>query len=84
MRLAIVGSRSFNNYELLEWAIQDSELTVTEVVCGEAPGADTLGRLWAEDHGIPVASFPAEWDNLEAPGAVVKVNRWGKHYLEAP
>lgn len=80
MRVAIVGSRTFNNQDFLDWAIQDSELDITEVVCGEAPGADTVGRLWAEENGIPVVSFPAEWDNLEAPGAVIRTTRYGKPY----
>jgi len=31
------------------------------VIEGEAPGADTLGRIWAELHGIPVEQFPADW-----------------------
>lgn len=39
-------------------------LDITEVVCGEAAGADTLGKQWAELHGITVKSFPADWDRL--------------------
>jgi hypothetical protein len=35
---------------------------ITEVVCGEARGADTLGKEWAMRKGIPVKSFPADWD----------------------
>ena len=80
MKVAIIGSRHFNDYELLEQAIQESGFDITEECCGEASGADTIGRLWAEDHGIPVTSFPADWDNTEVPGAVVKINSWGKKY----
>ncbi len=35
---------------------------ITEVVCGEARGVDTLGKQWAQKHNIPVKSFPANWD----------------------
>lgn len=77
MKVAIVGSRGFSSYELLEEAIKESGFEITEVVCGEAPGADTIGRLWAEDHSIPVASFPADWKNIDVPGAVIKSNSYG-------
>ena len=30
--------------------------------------------------GIPIKPFPAKWDDLEAPGAVIRVNSWGKKY----
>jgi hypothetical protein len=32
---------------------------VTKVVT--APGVDTLAERWAEQHGIPVMRFPADW-----------------------
>lgn len=39
-----------------------NECGVPEVVIeGEAPGADSLGREWAESHGIEVLKFPADW-----------------------
>ena len=38
---------------------QDDEIAV---VCGEARGADTLGRRYAEENGYQVLSFPANWD----------------------
>ena len=35
---------------------------VDVVIEGEAPGADTLTRHAAEELGIPVLPFPADWD----------------------
>ncbi len=32
-----------------------------EVVCGLAPGGDTVGEMWAHKWRIPVKYFPAEW-----------------------
>jgi hypothetical protein len=43
-------------------------------------GADRLARQWAEDHGVDVDPYPADWDNIERPGAVVKRNTRGKLY----
>jgi len=33
----------------------------TCVIEGEAKGADTFGRLWAEARGVPVEAYPAGW-----------------------
>jgi hypothetical protein len=45
---------------------------------GEMSGADQLAREWAEDRGVDVDPYPADWDNIERPGAVVKRNCRGK------
>lgn len=66
MRLAIVGSRTFNDYEYLVKAlhtlVQCSGFSFTEVVSGGARGADSLAETYAQYHGIPLKIFPAEWD----------------------
>ena len=65
MKLAIVGSRSFNDYSLLEktmaekFKVSDIEL----VVSGGATGADLLGEAWAKTNGIPVKIFYPDWAN---------------------
>jgi hypothetical protein len=61
MKTIIAGSRSFDDYGVMEEAIAASGFTISEVVCGEASGADTLGRVWAQRHGVAVRSFPADW-----------------------
>lgn len=80
MKVCIFGSREFNNYELLKKAIESSGFEITEVVSGTANGADKLGERWAKENNIPIKKFPALWDDLNAPGAVVAVNKWGKEY----
>jgi hypothetical protein len=64
MKLIIAGSRhmQWSSAPLIELAVQESGFEVTEVVCGMAKGADTLGRMWAEFNGIPVKKFPADWN----------------------
>lgn len=61
MKVILAGSRSITDIEALHTAIRESGFEITEVVCGEAAGADRLGRWWAEQHKIPLASFPADW-----------------------
>ncbi|TYO65570.1 DUF2493 domain-containing protein [Bradyrhizobium hipponense] len=47
---------------------------------GEASGADRLAREWAEEGGVAVDPYPADWDNIERPGAAVRRNKYGKLY----
>lgn len=58
------GSRAYDDKEYL-WshlsALHDLE-AVDVVIEGEAPGADTLARQWADSMGIPVEKYPAQWD----------------------
>ena len=64
MRIIVAGGRDFNDYELLCRKL-DFFLSSTEnpvIVCGEARGADSLGKRYALERGIPVISFPADWD----------------------
>jgi len=65
-RIIIAGSRTINEYELIErwmdhytrFIINDREC---EVVSGGADGPDTLGELWAKRNGLPVVPFPVNW-----------------------
>lgn len=62
MKLIIAGSRTFTDIGFMEEMLDAFVLDVSEVVCGKARGADTLGEQWAILHGIPVKPFPADWD----------------------
>lgn len=41
---------------------------------------DILGACWALIAGIPVAYFPADWDNLKTPGAIIRYRSDGTPY----
>lgn len=54
---------------------------ITHVISGKAPeGGDYWGEKWADDRKIPVIPFPADWNNLDTPGAVIKTNKYGQPY----
>lgn len=90
MRTIIAGCRKFDDKDALEkvmcfvgslcslhylpWYIQ-------EVVCGEARGADSLGKQWAEQRDIPVKSFFADWKG-EGKAAGPKRNERMGDYAE--
>lgn len=63
MKVIIAGSRGFCNYDLLCRKCDRffSRETPSAILCGEAKGADSLGRRYAQERGIPVLSFPADW-----------------------
>ena len=54
MKLAIVGSRKFNNYSLLCQSVPEG---VTEVVSSGATGADALAERFANENGLPKKIF---------------------------
>jgi len=82
MKVIIAGSRSINDQGYLNdiyKAVILSDFILTEVVSGMAAGVDMLGELYAVENNIPVARFPADWKNIDVPGAIIKQNMYGKY-----
>ena len=59
MKTAIIGSRTFDNYQLLKETI--APLNPTEIVSGGAKGADSLGEQYAKENGIKTTIFLPDW-----------------------
>lgn len=68
----VAGSRTFQNYPLLCAELDKIREQIDEVVCGEARGADTLGRTYAYDNDIKIASFPANWEQYGKAAGFVR------------
>ncbi len=67
MKIIIAGGRDVVNPNFLTLALADAisqDFYITEVVCGMAKGADTLGALWARANNIPIKCFPANWERF--------------------
>ena len=64
MRVLVCGSRHFQNYQLLKNTLDaiHKENEITEIIQGEARGADRLSSDWAILNKIPERRFPANWD----------------------
>jgi hypothetical protein len=71
-RLIVCGGRTYADRDRL-FEVLDL-LRPIEIAEGEAAGADTLARVWAEARGVPCAQFPALW-RLEGRSAGPKRNR---------
>lgn len=64
MKLGVVGSRKFNNYELLKSELNKFK-KITLIVSGGAPGADILSEEYATAYNIPTQIF---YPNYEVYG----------------
>lgn len=84
-KIIIAGSRLIDSYQdVVDGMVasgfwKDYKRTL-EVVSGRAAGVDKLGERFAKRNGLVIHPFPAAWDDIEAPGAVIRYNRAGKPY----
>jgi hypothetical protein len=63
MKLAIVGSRTFEDYPFFSFYAKKLCLyDVAEIVSGGAKGADSLAKKFAAEWNFVYTEFPAEWN----------------------
>lgn len=68
----VAGSRTFQNYQLLCKELDKIKEQIDEIVCGEARGADTLGRTYAYNNDILIKSYPADWERYGKSAGFVR------------
>ena len=54
-KIAIIGSRTFDNYDLLKSVVSTDG--VEQIISGGAKGADSLARDFAAENGLPMLEF---------------------------
>lgn len=59
MKVAVIGSRTFNDYELVKETL--STFTISLLVSGGAKGADSLGERYANENNIETLIFKPDW-----------------------
>jgi hypothetical protein len=81
-RVLVFGGRDYDDRRTLYRVLDDvhARRKITCIIEGEMSGADRLARQWAENRGVAVDPYPADWDNIERPGALVRKNSRGKLY----
>ena len=68
MKLAIIGSRNFTDYNLLRktleehWSDELYGTWIKEVISGGAIGADRLGAKWAKENNVALTEFIPDWN----------------------
>ena len=72
MRIAIVGSRNFNDYEVLKTALESLKKKATLIVSGGAKGADSLGERWAKENNIETLIFLPDWEKYRKAAGFIR------------
>lgn len=72
MKLAIIGSRTFNNYNLLKETLEQYKSKITKVISGGAKGADSLGEQWAKENNIQTQIFYPDWDKYQKAAGFIR------------
>lgn len=60
MNVAVIGSRSFNDYDLVKNTLKLIKIDL--LISGHAKGADTLGERYADENNIPKKIFLPDWE----------------------
>jgi hypothetical protein len=59
MKAAVIGSRSFDDYQFMKDSL--SKIEITKIVSGGASGADTLAEQYAKENNISIIIFLPNW-----------------------
>lgn len=81
LKVIVAGGRDFSDYKMLTKTL-DHLKKPFEVVCGEAKGADSLGKRYANENELKVHSFPADW-NTHGKSAGYKRNEQMAEFADA-
>ncbi len=73
MKVIVAGSRTFNDYDLVERTMDDlfgsNEI---EIISGGANGADKLGERYAKENGLKLYIFPADWNKYGKQAGAIR------------
>lgn len=72
MKVAIIGSRSFTDYERLEKRLSSINVVIDVIVSGGAKGADSLAVDYAKSHGIELVEFLPEYNKYGRAATIVR------------
>ena len=72
MKVAIIGSRQFSDYDLLKKHLNKFDGVVKEIVSGGAEGADTLAERFAKEKGIKMTVVKPDWSKYGKSAGVIR------------
>lgn len=90
MRILVFGGRGYPHRDRV-WAAIDLCVSgwdpqAVVIIEGDAEGADSHAKAWAKKYallGVRLETYPADWKNTNAPGAVVRRGVYGLFNLRA-
>lgn len=72
MKLAIVGSRDFDNYEYFKKMLEDFKFDIDEIISGGAYGVDKLAEKYAEENNIKMTVFLPDWKTYGRGAGIIR------------
>ena len=70
--IAVIGSRTFDDYVLMDQVLRKAFKSGDRLVSGGAIGADAMADLWCKQNGYPTRPIQADWN---AHGSVAGFER---------
>lgn len=70
MNVAVIGSRSFKNFELLKNTL--SKIEISLIISGGADGADSLAERYAREQSIPTKIFLPDWKKYGKSAGMIR------------
>lgn len=76
MKLAVIGSRTFNNYHQMKVCIDQlrKKYRISCIISGGANGADKLAERYAAENNIPIEIYQPEWDKFGKSAGFIRNN----------
>ncbi len=74
MKIAIVGGRDFNDYELLTTKLNEfkNEKCIDYIISGGAKGADTLAERFASENNLDILVFKPDYKKYGRGATIVR------------
>lgn len=86
MRIIIAGSRTVDDDRFVHKKLSALTAGLIDKIemecCGLAAGADSIGKCWATENGIPVLDFKADWETLGNRAGILRNEDMGRYAHE--
>lgn len=88
LRVIIAGSRDFNDYQLLKKSVIEIICAKTmlsdstKIISGTARGADSLGERFANEMGLEIKRFPANWAGFGKRAGYIRNEQMAQYAAE--
>jgi hypothetical protein len=79
MKIAVIGSQNFNDYEKFQKIMNKflKSYENVEFISGGAKGTDSLAQEYAKEHGIPIKIYYPNWKKYKkAAGPIRNKQIW--------
>ena len=74
MKLSVVGSRTFNDYQILKNKLDEinKKTKITLIISGSAKGADSLAEKWANENNIETKIYHPDWETYGKKAGIIR------------